>query len=149
MNIHVLGVNNIPQSANENLHARSNFVDRAAFKLHWLDDSLGRFVAYLKSRGLYDNSIIIVTADHGDAINILPGFGLLRREHSLVLFPEIMRVRLIVHLPRQMQRQFVYDENRLTCLTDITPTLYQLLGHGPIHSGVVYGQPMLGSSSSE
>jgi arylsulfatase A-like enzyme len=114
-----------------------------------VDDAIGRFITYLKSRNLYDQSIIVVTADHGDALANLPGFGIMRKEHSVVLYPEIMRVPLIVHLPQDMRKQLVYDENRLTALTDITPSLYYLLGHGPIRQGEVYGQPIVASSWSE
>jgi hypothetical protein len=43
----------------------------------------------------------------------------------------------------------VYDADRLTSLTDITPSLYMLLGHRPINSNFVAGQPMFAKSAEE
>ena len=56
-------------------------------------------LAYLKARGLYDESIIVVASDHGDATG---EFG--RYSHSTSIFPEVMRVPLIVHLPADHAR---------------------------------------------
>jgi len=149
MNIHELGVNNLPERTAANWRNRPGFSNRIAFKLRQVDEFLGGFFQYLKSRGLYDNSIIIVTADHGEATAELPGFGLVRRNHSAILFPEVMRVPLIVHLPRAMRSQLVWDENRLAALTDITPSLYYLLGHRPIELNPIFGRPLFTASAEE
>jgi hypothetical protein len=149
MNIHVLGVNNLPKRTESNWRHRPGFNDRIAFKLHQVDDSLGQFIAFLKARDLYENSIIIVTADHGDATPSLPGFGLNRQGHSIILFPEVMRVPLIIRFPAEMRQRVDYDENRLAALTDITPSLYYLLGHGPIKLDPVLGRPLFAGSAEE
>jgi hypothetical protein len=149
MNIHVLGVNNLPKKTESNWRHRLGFNDRVAFKLQQVDDFLGQFVAFLKARRLYENSIIILTSDHGDASPSLPGFGLVRQNHSMILFPEIMRVPLIIRLPAEMRHRVVYDENRLAALTDITPSLYYLLGHGPIKLDAVLGRPVFARSAEE
>jgi arylsulfatase A-like enzyme len=149
MNIHELGVNNLPKRTESNWHRHPGFNDNVAFKLHQVDDSLGQFFAFLKARHLYESSIIIVTADHGDATPSLPGFGLIRRGHSFILFPEIMRVPLIIHLPPEMRRGLIYDENRLAALTDITPSLYYLLGHRPIKLNSILGRPLFAATSQE
>jgi arylsulfatase A-like enzyme len=48
-----------------------------------------------------------------------------------------------------MRQNLHYDVDRLAALTDITPTLYYLLGHRPIKSGPIYGQPLVADSRSE
>lgn len=149
MNVHQMARLSLPQPTAENWRHRPDFNDRAAFRLHQTDESLGQFFQYLKAKGLYDNSIIIVTSDHGDAFPGLPGFGLQRRSHSTILFPEVMRVPLIIHLPADMRRRMVWDDSRLATLTDITPSLYYLLGHGPLKRNHIFGQPLFCSSSSE
>jgi arylsulfatase A-like enzyme len=93
---------------------------------------------------MYDNSIIIVTSDHGDATG---EFG--RTSHSTSIWPEIMRVPLIIHLPPQMREHLVYDDSRLSTLTDITPTLYYLLGHRPIAQNPAYGRPLFAELKQE
>ncbi len=149
MNIHVLGVNKLPQRTAGNWRHRPGFNDRVAFKLQQVDEFMGQFVAFLKARNLYEDSIIVITADHGDAFPALPGFGLVRQGHSTILFPEIMRVPLIVHLPAEMRQKVVYDENRLAALTDITPSLYYLLGHRPIRLDPVLGHPLFTGTAEE
>jgi hypothetical protein len=149
MNIHVLGVNKLPQRTASNWRHRPGFNDRVGFKLEQVDEFLGQFVAFLKTRHLYENSIIVITADHGDAFPALPGFGLVREGHSTILFPEVMRVPMIIHLPEEMRQKVVYDENRLAALTDITPSLYYLLGHGPIKLDPVLGHPLFAATAEE
>jgi arylsulfatase A-like enzyme len=117
---------------------------RISYEVHWVDARLGEFFAYLKQRGMYDNSIIIVTSDHGDATG---EFG--RVSHSTSIWPEIMRVPLIIHLPPKMREHMVYDDTRLSTLTDITPTLYYLLGHRPIAQNPLYGRPLFAETKQE
>jgi arylsulfatase A-like enzyme len=149
MNLHVLGVNNLPKRTESNWRNRRGFNNNVAFKLQQVDTFLGQFVTFLKARGLYDSSIIIVTADHGDASPELPGFGFARQGHSTILFPEVMRVPLIIRLPAELRRRITYDQNRLAALTDITPSLYYLLGHRPIKRDAILGRPMFTASLAE
>jgi arylsulfatase A-like enzyme len=93
---------------------------------------------------MYDNSIIIVTSDHGDATG---EFG--RSSHSTSIWPEIMRVPLIIHLPPKMREQIVYDDSRLATLTDVVPTLYYLLEHRPIIKNRMYGRPLFAETRQE
>lgn len=149
MNVHQMAKLNLPLPTAQNWRPRPGFNDRAAFRLHQVDEILGSFFQYLRAKGLYDKSIIIVTSDHGDAFPGLPGFGVQRRAHSTILFPEVMRVPLIIHLPAAMRSRMVWDENHLAALTDITPSLYYLLGHGPLERNHVFGQPLFLSTPSE
>jgi arylsulfatase A-like enzyme len=117
---------------------------RITYEVHWVDARLGEFFSYLKQRGMYDNSIIIVTSDHGDATG---EFG--RMSHSTSIWPEIMRVPLIIHLPSKMREHLVFDDTRASTLTDITPTLYYLIGHRPIVQNPLYGRPLFAESKQE
>jgi sulfatase-like protein len=144
MNVHQFAKNNIPIMTRETWPARPGFVDRISYEVHYTDGCLGRFFNYLKTRGLYDNSVIIVTADHGDATG---EFG--RSGHSLIIYPEIMRVPLIVHLPKNLRQNVVYDNDRISVLTDITPSLYYLLGHRPIVANPTFGRPLFAETPQE
>jgi hypothetical protein len=144
MNVHQFARNDMPGAADPDWHYRPGFNDRVAHEVHQVDGCLGRFFTYLKTRGLYDRSVIIVTSDHGDATG---EFG--RYSHSVSIFPEVMRVPLIVHLPAGMRSKLVYDDNGLSALTDITPSLYYLLGHKPIRSNPIFGHPLFAESKEE
>ncbi len=136
-NVHQFANNDMPPRTDANWQIRPGFNNRIAYEVHQVDDCLGKFFAYLKTHQLYDDSIIIVTSDHGDATG---EFG--RTSHSLLIYPEIMRVPLLVHLPAKMRGAVVYDDTHLSALTDITPSLYYLLGHRPILHGAVLGHPL-------
>ena len=144
MNVHQFARNDVPSPTSQHWPDRPGFHTRVTYEVHWVDSCLGGFVNYLKQRGLYDDSIIVVTADHGDATGELG-----RVSHSTSIWPEIMQVPLIVHLPRGMREQYVYDDQRLAKLTDIAPTLYYLLGHRPIRENPLYGRPLLAEKREE
>ncbi len=67
-----------------------------------LDSRLGGLFAGLKERGLYDSSLIIVTADHGEAFG---EHGVV--EHSKEVYDELLHVPLIVKLPGQTEGRVV------------------------------------------
>jgi hypothetical protein len=54
-----------------------------------------------------------------------------------------------VHLPVSMRGGLVYDDKLLSALTDITPSLYYLLGHRPIRSNPVFGHPLFAETQEE
>ena len=144
MNVHQFARNDVPSPASQHWPGRPGLSTRITYEVHWVDSCLGGFVNYLKQRGMYDDSIIIVTSDHGDATG---EFG--RMSHSTSIWPEIMRVPLIMHLPAQIRKGLVYDDTRLSTLTDIAPTLYYLLGHRPIRQNPLYGRPLLAEKKEE
>ena len=136
-NVHQFAHNDMQGMTAENWQIRHGFDNRIAYEMHQVDACLGDFFTYLKARGLYDDSIIMVTSDHGDATG---EFG--RYSHSLSIYPEVMRVPLIVHLPAEMRSRFIYDDNPISALTDITPSLYYLLGHRPVRQNPIFGHPL-------
>lgn len=143
-NVHQFARNDVPSPASQHWQAPDGMSVRITYEVHWVDARLGEFFSYLKQRGMYDNSIIIVTSDHGDATG---EFG--RMSHSTSIWPEIMRVPLIIHLPPKMREHLVYDDTRASTLTDITPTLYYLLGHRPIVQNPLYGRPLFAETKQE
>jgi hypothetical protein len=143
-NVHQFAHNDLPMMSRDNWRLRAGFNNRIAYEVHQVDECLSGFFKFLKARGLYDNSIIIVTSDHGDATGELG-----RYSHSLSIFPEVMRVPLIIHLPADMRRNLVYDDAHLSALTDITPSLYYLLGHRPIVANPLFGHPLFVESREE
>ncbi len=144
MNVHQFARNDVPSPTSQHWQSPEGLNGRITYEVHWVDSCLGGFFSYLKRHGLYDNSIIIVTSDHGDATG---EFG--RSSHSTSIWPEIMRVPLIIHLPPKMRQHLVYDDTRLSTLTDITPTLYYLLGHRPIVRNPLYGRPLFAETRQE
>lgn len=61
----------------------------------YADELVGRFLDRLKTHGLYDRAIVVVTADHGEGLN---QHG--EEEHGIFLYGESVHVPLIVRLPQ-------------------------------------------------
>ncbi len=144
MNVHQFARNDVPSPTSQHWPDRAGLNTRITYEVHWVDSCLGQFFGYLKQHGMYDDSIIVVASDHGDATG---EFG--RWSHSTSIWPEIMRVPLIIHLPAAMRKQLVYDDSRLSTLTDIAPTLYYLLGHRPIVQNPLYGRPLFAETRED
>ena len=113
-----------------------------AARVHKIDACFGRFIAFLRREGLYDDSIVIVTADHGDSL----GEGL-RWGHGFTVFPEVLSIPLIVHLPARLASEFKADTDRVSFTMDITPTLYLLAGDEPVAREPQYGAPLFARSA--
>lgn len=63
-------------------------------ELSYLDSCLGRFFDFLRALKLWDNTILIVTSDHGDNFGEHGLFG-----HGLCLYDTILKVPLILRFP--------------------------------------------------
>ena len=113
------------------------FYAPVASRVARLDACLGAFVNDLKARGLYDESILIITSDHGDSLGEEGRMG-----HAYSLHPEVVRVPLIVHVPAALRSQWSWDEDRPAFTTDLTPTLYRLLGHDTRAPAEFFGESL-------
>lgn len=109
-----------------------------ATQVERIDQCFGEFLSQLKKRGLYDDSIVILTSDHGDDLGEGGRWG-----HGYYLFPELIRIPLIIHVPPQWQRELMASTQEVAFPTDIAPTLYYLLGHHPILHQTICGKPLL------
>lgn len=114
------------------------------YEIRRMDAAFGEFVDFLKQRRLYDNSIIVITSDHGDSYGEFGRYG-----HADFLFPEVTRIPLIIHLPSDLRDNVVWDTKQIAFSTDITPSLYYLLGHRPIMHGDLLGKPLFTQSMAE
>ena len=113
------------------------FSEAYAARVHRIDSCFGQFVDALKEIGLYDDSVIVVSADHGDSLGEEQRWG-----HAYTLFPEVMRIPIIVHLPPQIDERVAADLGRVAFSTDLTPTLYSLLGYRLSNLGPLFGAPL-------
>jgi arylsulfatase len=68
-----------------------------------IDDWIGCIVDTLKKRGLYDNTIIVYTSDHGD---LLGDHGLVYKQ---CFYEQSVKVPLIVHAPARFPARRVSD----------------------------------------
>jgi arylsulfatase len=108
-----------------------------------IDQQVGRLVEILKQKGLYENAIIVFTADHGEYM----GF-----HHMLLkgnyMYDPLGKVPLIIKYPRGRQRGVV--SKALVSNVDVAPTIVRHAGLEPADrmSGrdlvrTVYGREMV------
>jgi arylsulfatase A-like enzyme len=86
-----------------------------------LDKKLAPFFDWLKKAGLYDNTLIVLTADHGEEFGEHGGFW-----HGTTLYDEQIHIPLIVKLPKgDLAGTRVKWQSRAI---DVAPTITATLG---------------------
>jgi arylsulfatase A-like enzyme len=102
------------------------YVARYDGEIRYADDALGEFFADLKSLGLYDGALIVVTADHGETLEEPTH----RRyfSHGYIAYEEVSRVPLIMHEPGRGRRLATLDAAQPVMTMDIAPTILDLAG---------------------
>ena len=94
---------------------------RHLLQLQYVDTVVGALVSQLRDAGLYDDALIVITADHGTSLR--PGFPFLQATEAS--FVDIAAVPLFFKSPGQRQGETV-DTNVETI--DILPPLAAALG---------------------
>jgi arylsulfatase A-like enzyme len=82
------------------------------------DRGLGELLRELERRSLLENTVLVVTSDHGEEIE---DHG--RMSHGLSLYEEMVRVPLVFHAPRHIAP----GRRGAASLLDVVPTLMDLL----------------------
>ncbi len=86
-----------------------------AGEISYVDWCVGRVIEKLKSLGLYDSTLLIITSDHGE---LLGEHGEL--EHGYLLYENAIKVPLIIRSPRINKPRII---NEVVGLVDIVPTI--------------------------
>ncbi|MBD3868563.1 MAG: sulfatase [Acidobacteria bacterium] len=89
----------------------------------YTDQQIGRIIDRLKQDNLWDNTVFIVTSDHGENIG---DHG--HMEHYFTLYESVVRIPLLIHYPQAFPPGA--EDNDPTQLTDLVPTLLNLLELG-------------------
>lgn len=90
-------------------------------EIAYTDHHLGQIVARLEALGLLDDTLIVVTSDHGDAF-----FEHGVKGHQNDLYDEVLHIPLIFSWPGQVQAGQRYAEQ--VSIIDVMPTVLALAG---------------------
>ena len=96
--------------------------DPYAGEVAFTDHCIGTVLAELKALGLYDDALIIITADHGE---MLGEHG--EESHQFFIYESAIKVPLLIKLPGQRDPRRVEE---VVGLVDIVPTVCGLTGSG-------------------
>ena len=84
------------------------------------DEQVGRLVRFLKEKGIYQNSIIVLAGDHGEGLG---EHG--EKTHGFFIYNSTMHVPLIIRVPDAAHGKTVSD---LASLVDLMPTVLDAVG---------------------
>jgi len=102
-------------------------------EIAFADAQVGRLIEFLKNKGLYRNTLIVLSGDHGESLG---EHG--EKTHGFFIYNATLHVPLIIHLPGDMHARTVQN---LVNLADIMPTVLAALNiQLPAH---VQGQSLL------
>jgi arylsulfatase A-like enzyme len=90
-------------------------------EIAYVDQEVGRLVSFLDESGMGENTVVVVTADHGEEFADHGNF-----EHGHSFYNEVLQVPLLIDLPAFYDR---LTEQRITdsvSLIDVAPTLCEL-----------------------
>jgi arylsulfatase A-like enzyme len=100
---------------------RAHLVSQYDGGIAYEDEEIGKLLARLRDLGLYENTLIIVTGDHGEA------FG----EHGLMqhavgsVYQDLVRVPLLIKYPNQHEGR---QSDALVSQVDLMPTVLDVAG---------------------
>jgi arylsulfatase A-like enzyme len=89
------------------------------------DTEMGKFFDELKTMGVLDDTIIIITNDHGEELGEHNKFG-----HGHSLYEELLRAPMVIHYPALIKPTVLTDE--VAENVDLAPTIVDVLGLKPM-----------------
>ena len=119
---------------------RSRYAEPYDGEIAAADDLVGRFLAELDRRGLYDRALVVLLADHGEGLG---DHG--EDEHGLLLYREAIQVPLVVKLPGAARAGERVRRN--VGLVDVVPTVLDLLRLPA--AGALPGSSLLATGAAE
>ncbi len=92
-------------------------------EIDYLDENFGKLLAKLDAEGLYDDTVIVLTADHGEEFAEHGGFW-----HGLTLYDEQIHVPLVIKWAKGGERPARGANSGIARLIDVGPTLLGVAG---------------------
>ncbi len=91
-------------------------------EIQYVDHALGELLQVMEEEGFFENTIVVLTADHGEEF-----WEHNARGHGHCLYPEVIRIPLMIYLPPPLGSVCgrIYD---YVSLVDIAPTILEILG---------------------
>lgn len=84
-----------------------------------VDKSIGNLIGHLKQLGLFDDLLLVITADHGEELLDHGRYG-----HGRTLYEEVIKIPLIIKFPKNKRKG---TANNLAAMIDIAPTILDVL----------------------
>jgi arylsulfatase A-like enzyme/cytochrome c-type biogenesis protein CcmH/NrfG len=89
-------------------------------EIAFADEQVGRLLRFLKDKGIYNNTLIVLCGDHGESLG---EHG--EKTHGFFIYNATMHVPLIIRLPGNVGSHVVTDP---VSLVDLMPTVLETVG---------------------
>ena len=100
----------------------NSWIDRYDQEILFTDDQIQRLFLGMQERGLWENTVVIITADHGEGIVKEMDHGF--RYHGQTLFDNLIKVPLLIRFPGSNPRIVTQPVG----VIDLMPTILALAG---------------------
>jgi arylsulfatase A-like enzyme len=102
------------------------YVARYDAEVRYADDALGAFFARLRTLGLWDRTLVVLMADHGETLADADHQRYF--SHGVITYEEVSRIPLVIREPGGRGRLAAVDPARPVMAIDVAPTVLDLLG---------------------
>lgn len=85
-----------------------------------VDEQVGRIIRQLKEQGLFENTIVVFTSDHGDSTGMHEHIG------KNIYYEEAMRIPMMISWPEKIAPR--RDSTLMIAFADLYPSLLSLMG---------------------
>jgi arylsulfatase A-like enzyme len=92
-------------------------------EIEYLDHNFGKLLAKLRGLGVYDDTLIVLTADHGEEFYEHGGWW-----HGLTLYDEQIHVPLLIKWPKGRAALAPGSSGEIARLIDVAPTMLARAG---------------------
>ena len=89
-------------------------------EIRYVDSVLGNLFELIKKSGAWENTVVLLTSDHGEMLREHGEYG-----HGFFLYTPALHVPLILHIPGILEPKVISDRVQLV---DLAPTLLNLTG---------------------
>ena len=107
----------------------------------YIDNQIRTVLGTLREQGLYNDTIVLFTADHGEMLGQHGLYG------KFLMYENSVRIPMILSLPDDMTEEYGIVDDRIVELRDVFPTLMELCGLDIPES--VNGLSMVGEEKRE
>ena len=123
MSVHNLGVRlnkfKVYQPAGRTAFDAENYINRYDNGVLQADDFIKKIFTSLSEKGYLENSIVVITGDHGEALGERGEFG-----HSRGVYTDQILTPILIYDPENVE----YKNTNYATLVDIAPTIVDRLG---------------------
>ena len=112
-----------------------------AREVNYLSNRISELISLLKKRNKFDESLIIVTSDHGQ---LLGEYG--RIGHAVFLYDELLRVPLFVKYPSSQRVKLTDPTGKWICLTSTKPLIEKIVNNELNDDNVLYSDTVFSES---